>query len=322
MLIRLIWKQVAPVIDLLLIPFVAISACILKVYRRGSPRMPMNTAVLKKIGIFPVRDHYYEPLFNDRHLSRSLREKRNLPGLDFRLEEQRELLGRLVYQQEFDDFCREQSSAGGSHGFSIDNGSFESGDAEFLFNLLRYLKPKRVIEIGCGSSTRIISQALKLNSSKDARQARHTCIEPYEQPWLSELGGIELIRKKVEDCGIRWQAELQDGDLLFIDSSHVIRPQGDVLHEYLEIIPKLSSGVYVHVHDIFTPRDYPDDWLRNKVLFWNEQYLLEATLSNNTSYRIVASLNYLKHEEYEGLRKVCTYLTPQREPGSFYFRIN
>ena len=101
----------------------------------------------------------------------------------------------------------------------------------------------------------------------------------------------------------------------------MIRPQGDVLYEYLNIIPQLQSGVLVHVHDIFTPRDYLDNWIRRDVRFWNEQYLLEALLGNSARYEVVAALNLLKHEHYAELKRVCPYLESDREPGSFYFRI-
>jgi hypothetical protein len=109
--------------------------------------------------------------------------------------------------------------------------------------------------------------------------------------------------------------------LLFIDSSHIIRPQGDVLKEYLEILPLLPSGVYVHIHDIFTPKDYPSRWVVDNVLFWNEQYMLEALLSNSDRYEVIGALNFLKNNYFDMLKKVCPYLRTSDEPGSFYLRI-
>ncbi len=114
--------------------------------------------------------------------------------------------------------------------------------------------------------------------------------------------------------------QLEEDDFLFIDSSHMVRPQGDILREYLSIIPSLNKGVYIHIHDIFTPFDYPEYWLREKVLFWNEQYFLEALLMDNEKLEIVAMLNLLKHKYYGDLHRICTYLTQDREPGSFYMR--
>lgn len=311
-----------PVFDFLYLPLVALAALVLKLYRRlGSQRLTQNTKTLKILGLFPIRDHYYEPLFNHTHLTKPLGEKRFLPGLNFRHEEQILFLRNLNYQNEFEEFLEQQRKLGGPSKFVIDNGSFESGDAEFLFNFVRYIKPNRVIEIGSGSSTKIISSALGMNAIEVERSSTHICIEPYEQPWLDSFSNIEVLRNKVENIDLKFFKSLSAKDLLFIDSSHIIRPQGDVLREYLEIIPSLKTGLFVHVHDIFTPNDYPENWIKENVLFWNEQYLLEATMSNNPSYEIIAALNYLKHEDYQSLKRVCPYLNKSREPGSFYFKI-
>ena len=115
-------------------------------------------------------------------------------------------------------------------------------------------------------------------------------------------------------------SELEENDILFIDSSHIIRPQGDVLFEYLELIPILNKGVIVHVHDIFSPKNYLREWLEDEVRFWNEQYLLEAFLSHNNTWKIIGALNYLHHNHYEKLKSVAPFLTPDREPGSFYIQ--
>ncbi len=93
------------------------------------------------------------------------------------------------------------------------------------------------------------------------------------------------------------------------------------MYEYLNILPRLRSGVIVHVHDIFSPRDYLETWVKDDVRFWNEQYLLEATLGHRDRYEVVAALNLLKHEHYAELKRVCPFLEPEREPGSFYFRV-
>ena len=147
----------------------------------------------------------------------------------------------------------------------------------------------------------------------------HVCIEPYEKPWLSQLD-VQLVRERVEDLELSFFSRLEENDVLFIDSSHMIRPDGDVLFEYLELLPSLKKGVIVHVHDIFSPKNYPPQWLVEQVRFWNEQYLLEAFLTNNDSFRIIGALNYLHHRHYEKLRKVAPFLTPEREPGSFYIQ--
>ena len=260
-------------------------------------------------------------MFNDMHLTSDLRKPRQLNGIDFNEKGQLELLNHLTYQSNFDHFVKTEIHKSDSSSFKINNGSFDSGDAEFLFNFIRHLKPNKIIEVGCGMSTMIIQGAIKFNEKEKNGMCSHVCIEPYEQPWLENFLNIKLIREKVENIDLNLFQDLKSGDLLFIDSSHIIRPQGDVLFEYLSIIPSLQKGVYIHVHDIFSPRDYLDDWIKDQVRFWNEQYLLEALLTGSGKFEVVAALNLLKHKYYDNLRKVCPYLTVDREPGSFYFRI-
>jgi hypothetical protein len=279
----------------------------------------MTTKILRKIGVFPIRNHYYEPLFDSKLLSAPLDDERLLPGINLNEIDQINLLRRLHYADEF-RLLIENPLSNTTENFKFQNGSFESGDAEFLYQFIRDLKPKKIIEIGSGNSTKIARHALKRNFLENRENYKHICIEPYEQPWLESLSDINIIRSKVEDVDIDWASALCSGDMLFIDSSHMIRPQGDVLKEYLEILPSLNSGVIIHIHDIFTPRDYLKSWVVDDVRFWNEQYLLEALLSSGTRYKVVASLNWLKHKYFSDLKKVCPYLTKEREPGSFYIK--
>ena len=320
--LKRLFLAVRPAVDVALAIVAIPAALVLLLYRRvGSRRLPMTTGLLRRIGIFPIRNHYYEPLFDDRHLSRPLDMPRTLPGIDFDVSSQLSLLGQLTCADEFTEFVEQQRSDVSEASFRFNNAAFEAGDAEFLFQAIRHFKPGKIIEIGSGTSTKIARKALSLNAQEDGVQPLHICVEPFERPWLENFANIELIRAKVEDCEIDWCSVLASGDLLFIDSSHIIRPQGDVLHEYLNIIPQLQSGVIVHVHDIFSPRDYLDEWVRRDVRLWNEQYLLEATLGNSARYEVIAALNLLKHEHYPELKRVCPYLDSDCQPGSFYFRV-
>jgi predicted O-methyltransferase YrrM len=313
-------KKILPLIDRALLVPLAISASVFKIFMKvGSHNLPVCRKLLKSTGIYPIRDHYYQPLFNDSRLTKSLREPRQLPGIDWNIEQQILLLNNLVYASELIDLKLDDKSADPLE-FSFNNGNFESGDAEFLYQMIRHLKPQKIIEIGSGNSTKIAHKAVIRNYVETGIRAVHTCIEPYEMPWLDDLC-VDTIRMLVEQCDINMFEELGENDLLFIDSSHIIRPQGDVLAEYLEIIPRLRSGVVVHIHDIFTPRDYLDEWVVEKVLFWNEQYLLEVLLGNTARYEVLAAINYLRHSNYDLLKRVCPYLDECREPGSFYFRV-
>ena len=293
---------------------------LLKYRNTGSAALPLTTRTLRKIGCFPIRKHYYEPLFDDSLLTRPLSDDRTLPGINLNATGQLSFLGKLDRSSELTGMNLDEKSDD-PRAFYINNGNFESGDAEFLYQFIRTVKPNKIVEIGSGHSTKIARLALLQNFAETDKTATHTCIEPYEMGWLERLEGVSVIRKRVEDCGLDWSKQLSAGDLLFVDSSHMIRPQGDVLTEYLEIFPLLPSGVYIHIHDIFTPKDYKHSWIVEDIRFWNEQYLLEALLSNTDRYEIIAALNYLMHHNYEDLKNVCPYLTPEREPGSFYMRV-
>ncbi len=204
--------------------------------------------------------------------------------------------------------------------FFYDNGNFESGDAEYLYNIVRHFHPKRIVEIGSGYSTLMAREAIAQNMREDsAYVCDHTCIEPYEMPWLESVG-VKVLRKKVEDIEPSFFDVLQENDILFIDSSHMIRPQGDVLFEYLEILPRLKKGVLIHIHDIFTPRNYPESWIKN-VWLWNEQYLLEAFLSYNDKFEILGALNYLSHHYEKQFADKCPiFKIKKNRPGSFWLR--
>jgi predicted O-methyltransferase YrrM len=233
------------------------------------------------------------------------------------LKGQLDLLDQFKYSEELLQFPLEKRK---DLEYYYNNSSFESGDGEYLYNVVRHFKPKKIIEIGCGYSTLMIQNAINQNAEDNANDAcNHVSIEPYEMPWLEQLP-IELIRKKVEDVDLSVFETLEANDILFIDSSHMMRPQGDVLFEFLEILPELKSGVIVHVHDIFTPKDYPNKWILEDHRLWNEQYLLEAFLTCNTQFKIIGAVNYLMHNQYEALAATCPILKQQkdREPGSFW----
>jgi hypothetical protein len=277
-----------------------------------------NYKIFSSLKVFPVLDQYYEPLVNPKkHLKKSLREDRVLKGIDLNEKGQLKLLSEFNYNIEIKKFPFYKKN---EIEFYFNNTTYKSGDAEYLYNIIRHFKPKRVIEIGSGFSTLMAQNAIKQNTLEDSKyHCNHICIEPYEMPWLKELN-VNLIREKVENIDTSFFKQLEKDDILFIDSSHIIRPQGDVLFEYLEILPTINSGVIVHIHDIFTPKDYLDDWIYKDFRLWNEQYLLEAFLMFNSEFKIIGALNYLAHNHPKEFKDKCPIFANEkgREPGSFW----
>ena len=308
----------APIIDLLLFLLVYPAGLLLKIVRGlGVEKLPLSKNALTNIGVFPIIDHYYEPQFDYRDLNPSFCNDRNLQGIDWNVPGQLEALARFRFAEEIADIPEEKPS---TRDYYLNNGQFGWGDAEVWYQVIRTFKPKRIIEIGSGYSTLLAIRATKKNQETDpAYRCQHICVEPYERKWLEETG-VTVVRKRVEELPSSFFSQLEERDILFIDSSHVIRPQGDVLFEYLELLPSLNKGVIVHLHDIFSPKNYPKEWLQDMVRFWNEQYLLEAFLTHNKSWEVLAALNYLHNHHYECLESVAPFMTPERRPGSFYIR--
>jgi hypothetical protein len=306
--------------DIILLPVTILYAFFFKASRiRRFKNLPLSRNILLKIGVYPITDHYYEPLFNPKHLKRSLRLDRNLPGIDFNVPAQLEILKQFNYNEELLKFPMDKLD--NRPVYCYNHGPFGPGDSEYLYNIIRLFKPGKIIEVGCGSSTLMALNAIKKNKEIDsAYMGELTCIEPYEHAWLKECD-VKVVRSLVENVGKELFGTLGKNDILFIDSSHVIRPQGDVLFEYLEILPTLNPGVMVHIHDIFTPKDYRDEWVKTATL-WNEQYLLEAFLSGNKEYEIIGATNFLSHHHHDMFSSKCPVFKSQAniEPGSFWIR--
>jgi len=228
------------IFDVILVPLTLLNCIWLRSCRKRSFHYSLNTKrILLKIGVFPIIDHYYEPMFNPKHLRKSLREDRYLPAIDFNIKEQLTLLNNFRFNDELLSFPRKKTD--NELEFSYDYGAYPSGDSECLYSMIRIFKPRRIIEIGCGSSTLMALNAINRNKKDDYNYScNYTCIEPYEQQWL-EKTGLKVIRKKVEELPLDTFKSLYQNDILFIDSSHMIRPQGDVLYEILEILPSLNS---------------------------------------------------------------------------------
>ena len=302
-------------------PLTLIASVWLKfIKKRGIGKV--NDKILMSVGMLPLIDNYYEPLINPKkYLVNSLRKDRKLNGIDFNIDEQLKLIENFKFNQELVQFPIEKNE---NFKFFHNNGSYSYGDAEYLYNIVRYFKPSKFIEIGSGNSTLMVRNAIKANEFENKNYScHHICIEHYEQPWLEKLG-VQVIREKVELLDYSIFQQLEKNDILFIDSSHIIRPEGDVLFEYLELLPLLKPGVIVHIHDIFTPKNYLDNWVITEHRLWNEQYILEAFLTLNKEFRIIGALNFLRHNysnEFDKKHPLSAQ-NKEHEPGGFWIQRN
>lgn len=207
--------------------------------------------------------------------------------------------------------------------FALLNGSYMAVDAHALYGVVRGARPRRVVEIGSGASTHLIGAALRRNGS-----GLCTSIDPYPSPWLTTIDrAVVTVRtERVQSVPISFFTELEENDILFIDSSHVVREGNDVLFEYMEVLPRLKPGVLVHIHDISLPRRYPKVYFDSH-LYWTEQYLLKAYLTNNSKTEVIWPGNHMMLRYPERLLALVPEIAdmrqvfPSAEPTAFWFRV-
>jgi predicted O-methyltransferase YrrM len=278
--------------------------------------------LLRNIGYTLITDHFYQPIPNRQEIMTYTGKERPLSSIEWHLEKQTELVRYLLekYALEFNN--KEIFSA---FGYSEDTSALISGDAEILYAMVREKKPSRVIEIGSGGSTKIIATALRMNFIENPQKSQLISIEPYPQDFLKDFANVSkdflefsLLTQKVEAVNLSVFESLQTNDILFVDSSHVFKSGSDVEFEFLQIYPRLQTGVLVHIHDIFFPYDYPIEWNLKESRYWNEQYFLETFLQFNKKFEVLASLSMVSSYKNSVFLDNINAYNEDRLPGSFW----
>lgn len=259
-------------------------------------------ALQARFGIDVTRAGFYSPIVDrvevrdrsSRIWSSGLQAPEAMPDIDFRPENHKALLAGDVgrFMRDFDFDKETPKNASGGLQFTDGNDQFGWLDARMLVGMLRHHAPARVIEVGSGFSTLIMDSVVK-GYLRDRTQI--TAIEPFPRPFLADLAHVSLLQSKVQDVPLSTFDQLQSGDVLFIDSSHVAKTGSDVNYLFFEVLPRLPVGVLIHVHDIWLPLEYPQDWVLTEARCWNEQYLLRALLSGSRQYQIELAGMYLYH---------------------------
>lgn len=183
-------------------------------------------------------------------------------------------------------------------GFVDANPSFTSLDAVALYCFLRRERPSTVVEVGQGWSTRVIVAALSDNHRAGIHEVspRLVTIDPHPRIDPAALDTpirIDTHRVPVQSATADVLAALAPGDLLFVDSSHVHKPGSDVETVFDVLIPGVPEGVFVHLHDIYTPYRYPRAWYSEAKRFWNEGEHLEDFLRFNDAFEVVLPVQML-----------------------------
>jgi predicted O-methyltransferase YrrM len=266
--------------------------------------------------------HFYSPVVDPDEIARDADRiwpvHPEIPGIDFDDASHIRMLDE-IFPALLPGYDYPERETADATQFFTQNSQFSWLDARALFVLLRLWKPRRLIEIGSGYST-LLSADVNRRFLDDSMQL--TCIEPYPREFLARgiPGVTRLIEKKVQDVELELFFELEAGDVLFIDSSHVAKTGSDVNRIYFDIIPRLRPGVHVHVHDIFLPDDYPREWVITENRSWNEQYLLRALLMYSTRFRVEFASSYAYRKHPERVRRALASNTGAAfGGGSFWF---
>jgi predicted O-methyltransferase YrrM len=275
--------------------------------KRASVRLFMGA---DKLGAHILPKHYYTPIPDYRWLNENKAvwcRRVDLTGVEWDLHRQLTWL-----REQCDPFYGEvrglkvySDAVDGAYGPGY--GPVES---QVLHCVCRKVKPKRIIEVGCGVSTACMLHAIRLNSSEGSPECALTSVEPFPSAALSGLPDIELVPAMVQTLPLAFFDQLQAGDILFIDSTHSVKTGSDVLYLYLEVLPRLKPGVLVHIHDIFLPYLYQRDVL-DQYFDWQETVLLLALLKGNAGLRVLASLSALHYDASTELQTLLSDYRPQ-----------
>lgn len=264
--------------------------------------------------------HYYSPIPNLHEIKANeqilFSTKKEIGGIEINEEDQRQMFSS--YLESIESFYKI------IHGqeklrYYTPNGFFEFFDAATLYSILKRFKPKRIIEVGSGfSSSVMLDTRDKLNLNMEL-----TFIEPFPDRLnhlLTEKDkeNSTIIVSKVQDVHLDIFRNLEAGDILFIDSSHVSKIGSDVNYLIFEVLPELKKGVIIHFHDIFFPFEYPKEWLY-KGYYWNEAYILRSFLQYNRNFSIMYWNDFIYQKQQDKLKD--EYLSIDKSfGGSIWFK--
>lgn len=271
-----------------------------------------------RLGYGLVRADFNSPLVDTRALPASIWERpAPMPGLELDLDRQLlaidEWLGPLIAE-----FRPAVAQGNDRRAFFLDNPWYGPMDAHILYALLRRAPPARVLELGSGYSSLVIGEALRVNGEGGA-PARHEVVDPSPSPLLRALGDrVQVRAASAAELPDEAFASLAAGDVLFVDTSHVVRPGGEVVRIVLEQLPALAPGVIVQFHDIYRPFEYPRVFYDVFDVHWQEQYLLQAFLAYNPNFTVLFANHALWRLRRQQVLGLFPTLHPGREPSALW----
>ena len=270
-------------------------------------RLQEENLNFKNNSLFPA-GHFYSTIISVEEVKKRQNEiwrKANVDGIhgiDLNTQDQIDLVKDLSkFYEELPFTATKQAHLR----YYFENEYYSYTDGIVLYSMIRHFKPKRIIEVGSGYSSAIM---LDTNELFFNNEINLTFIEPYPERLYSLLKesdkkSSEIIVSDLQLVPLEHFEKLNSGDILFIDSTHVVKTGSDVNYILFEILPKLNKGVLIHFHDVFYPFEYPKDWVF-KGFNWNEDYFLKAFLMYNNKFKVKLFSEYLHMHHKEAFQKM------------------
>jgi Methyltransferase domain len=275
-------------------------------------------AAAAKVGIDLVLRTFYSPVPHLDELEPGTFDRvSELPGVRWDLDSQVRFVDERLVQL-MAEFRPPLSVPEGSHIYAIDNRSYSLLDAAVGYGMVRWLRPRLIVELGSGHSTLVMAQA-GLRNQTEGSPSRLDVFDPFPSVVSEDLPGLHsLHRTPAQDVPLTVFDELGDGDILFVDTTHTVKIGSEVNFLVLEVLPRLQPGVVVHFHDIFLPFEYPRRWVEDFGLYWNEQYLIQAFLVHNESWEVLVATQALSRMRRRELTDLVSSAVVAHDAGSFW----
>jgi hypothetical protein len=228
-------------------------------------------------------------------------------------------------ERELGDYVREleapRTADPADKRFFFENKTYEYGDAEIAYAMVRRFRPANILELGSGWSTHALALACLANE-RDGHPARLVANDPFPRGFVDESvpGVADFIRRPAQDVPIAEFEALGDNDVLFVDTTHVVKMGGDVNYIVLEALPALRPGVLVHFHDIWLPDEYHRALTEILGMHWNEQYLLQAFLAHNPDFEVLFATHAVAARQAERFKALVPGYTGTNYPSGFWLR--
>lgn len=292
-------------------------------FTRNLERLTFN--LWQRLGFHVVLVNWLSSLPDTSKLNESVWKKRNdLCGINIDGEKQLKLLSTFVsmFKNEFDSFALKKPKE--PFVFYYKNNNFSSFDAEIFYSMVRFFKPRKIMEIGSGSSTLLAAKAIVNNKNSDENyNCKLIAVDPYADiKFIFNFPGFsKLIPKPAQDIPLAEFEDLGPGDILFIDSSHILKIGSDLHYLLLSVLPRLKKGVFVHFHDILWPFEYPKEWIIKRHWFVNEQYFLQGFLTFNDKFEVIWASSFMLDKYPDEINKAFVHFKSGTQcSSSFWIR--